>query len=215
MILSVHYGYEYSKIEGIEPNVERLARKHKDQIEGIKSKSDYSKKKLELQFENDLADRVQVFQRNEQQSNAWINQRNEFVSVLARDQDEHALTVKKLRDKLANEENSMKKMHSLQLETLVKDNFAALSKIQSSASAKELANNLLAKKRDRQRELEACLERACHDTSIKNEWEASWIKASVSRIEMTKSKMVEELTAWRSAEIDDLIRRSVVDEMHR
>jgi hypothetical protein len=213
--LSVHCVYEYSTIQGIEPNIERLARKHKDQIEDIKAKCEYSKKKLELHFENDLADKVQSFQQTEQQSNAWINQRNEFVAIFAREQDEHALHVKKLSDKLVKEENSIKKLHSLQLETLVKDNVVALSKLQSSTSAKELANSLLAKKKDRQRELEDSLTRACRDTSKKNEWEASWIQASTTRVEMNHSKMVDELTAWRSSEIDDLIRRSVVDEMHR
>lgn len=201
-------------MKGIEPNIERLVRKHNDQSEEIKSKSVYSKKKLELQFENDLADRVQAYQRTEQQSNALINKRNEFAVMLAREQDEHALNLKNLKDKLMQEEDSMKKLHSLQLETLMKDNTVALSKIKSSGSVQQLVQNLIAKKRAMQLELEATLEQTRHgNNSVKSEWEESWFKASTARVEKKKNKMVEDLMAWRNAEIDELIRRSIQDDM--
>lgn len=201
-------------MKGIEPNIERLVRKHKDQCEEIKSKSEYSKKKLELQFENDLADRVQAYQRDEQQSNAWINKRNEFAVLLAREQDEHALNLKKLKDKLMQEEDTMKKLHSLQLEALMKNNTVALSKLKSSASVHQLAQNLIAKKRARQLDLEATLEHTRHgNNSEKRDWEESWIKASSARVVKKNNIMVEELLEWRNAEIDELIRRSVQDDM--
>lgn len=143
-----------------------------------------------------------------------MNKRNEFAALFEQEQNEQALNVKKLKDKLMSEEESMRKLHSLQLETLVKENSIELSKIKASATASELTQQFLAKKKERQGELEATLERASHNTSIKNEWEASWLNASTSRVEMKQSRMLEELTAWRSAEIDDLIRKSVIDELH-
>lgn len=200
--------------KGIEPNIERLIRKQKDQIEELKSKCEYSKKKLELQFENDLADRIQTYQRNEQQSSNWINQRNEYAVLLAREQEEHALNVKKLKEKLLQEEESMKKLHAFKLEILVKDHSVALSKVESSSSVKELTQRLIVTKRARQRELEATLERAQHDIlSIKKVWEESWNKSSAARVEKKHSNTMAELLAWRSVEIDALIRSSVEHEL--
>lgn len=72
----------------------------------------YSKQKLELQCENDLSDRIQEFQRSEQQSNACITQSSNFANMLLREQNEHAMILMKHKDKLMQEEESTKKMHS-------------------------------------------------------------------------------------------------------
>ncbi|KAL3767650.1 hypothetical protein ACHAW5_006888 [Stephanodiscus triporus] len=199
--------------KGIEPNVQRLVRKHREQCEEIKANLQFSKQKLELQCENDLAERVQGYQRNEQQSNALANQRSNFVNMLVREQNEHALSLIKLKERLVLEEESAKNMFALQLDTLAKDYSVALSKITCSPNVQRLAQDLSAKKSARQQELEANLARIGKDIiSAKALWEESWMKESAARVEKKKSKTMEVLIAWRSNEIDGLIRKSLLDQ---
>ena len=199
--------------KGIEPNVQRLVRKHQEQCEEIKANLQFSKQKLELQCENDLEERVQAYQRNEQQSSALANQRSDSANMLVREQNEHALSLVKLKDRLLQEEESAKKMFSLQLETLAKDYSVALSKIRCSPSVQRLPQDLSAKKSARQQELKSNLESMGKDIiSTKAQWEESWMKESAARFEKKSSKNMEDLLAWRSSEIDGLIRRSLLDQ---
>ena len=78
-----------------------------------------------LPCENDLAERVRGYQRNEQQSNALANQRSDFVNMLVREQNEHALSLIKLKERFVLEEDSAKNMFALQLDTLAKEQLTA------------------------------------------------------------------------------------------
>lgn len=199
--------------KGIEPNVQRLVRKHQEQCEEIKANLQFSKQKLELQCENDLAERVQSYQRNDQQSSALANQRSDFANKLVREQNEHALSSNKLKDRLVQEEESAKKMLSLQLETLAKDYSVALSKIRCLSSVQRLAQDLSAKKSARKEEYTSNLELVGKEfISAKAQLEESWMKKSAARFEKKSTKNMEDLLAWRSSEIDGLIRRSLLDQ---
>ena len=199
--------------KGIEPNVQRLVRKHQEQCEEIKANLQFSKQKLELQCENDLAERVQSYQRNDQQSSALANQRSDFANKLVREQNEHALSSNKVKDRLVQEEESAKKMLSLQRETLAKDYSVALSKIRCSSSVQRLAQDLSAKKSARKEEYTSNLELVGKEfISAKAQLEESWMKESAARFEKKSTKNMEDLLAWRSSEIDGLIRRSLLDQ---
>ncbi|KAL9186244.1 hypothetical protein ACHAXT_005482 [Thalassiosira profunda] len=199
--------------KGIQPNIDRLTRKHREQCEEIRSKAAFAKQKLELQCENELAERIQAFERSEQQSNACITQRSEFATVLLREQNEHAASLAKLKEKLAADEESAKKMYALQLETLAKENDAALAKVCGSKRVQQLTHELAAKKDARRVELDAELQRVEKDVNAsKQGWEASWLKASVARMEKKNKQQKEELMQWRKEQIDGLIRQSILDQ---
>mmetsp|Transcript_18110 Transcript_18110/g.37845 ORF Transcript_18110/g.37845 Transcript_18110/m.37845 type:complete len:404 (+) Transcript_18110:602-1813(+) len=198
---------------GIQPNVERLARKHKEQCDEIESKTKFSKQKLELQCENDLSERVQAFQRSEQQSNTCFSQRNNFANMLLREKNEHAMSLMKLKEKFMQDEESTKELYSLQLETLAKDHDVALSKIRRSKNTQQLTRQLLAEKDARRQELESRLELIGKEVnSSKAKWEASWIEASALRIERENKQKMDDLLDWRTMEINNLIKRSIRDE---
>jgi len=74
-----------------------------------------------------------------------------------------------------------------------------------------LAQDLSAKKSARQQELEANLGRRDNAKYSKALWEESWMKESAARVEKKNSKKMEVLIAWRSNEIDGLIRRSLLN----
>jgi len=199
--------------KGIEPNVQRLVRKHQEQREEIKANLQFSKQKLELQCENDLAERVQAYQRNDQQSSALANQRSDFANTLVREQNEHTLTLNKLKDRLMQEEESAKKTFTLQLEILAKDYSVALSKIRCSPNVQRLAQDLTAKKSARKQEHSSNLELVGKDfISAKAKLEESWMKESEARFEKKSRENMEDLLAWRASEIDGLIRRSILDQ---
>ncbi|KAL7526465.1 hypothetical protein ACHAXR_001501, partial [Thalassiosira sp. AJA248-18] len=196
--------------KGIQPNVERLARKHKEQCEEIKSKTQFSKQKLDLQCENDLSERIQAFQRSEQQSNACITQRSDFANLLLREQNEHAMSLMKLKDKFMQDEEGSLSMYSLQLETLAKDNDVALSKLKSSKSVQQLNQQLLARTNTRKQELESRLGRVGKDIdSSQAQWEESWNETSSLRVEKKNKQKLDALLEWRKHEVDSLIRKSI------
>jgi hypothetical protein len=201
--------------KGIEPNIARLVKNHREKWDEIKADLLFSKKKLELQCENELTERVQAYQRNEQQANNLVNQRSEFINMLDREQNEHALSLVKLKERFAQDEEATKNMYSLLLETLTNDYSVALSKIRCSSSVQRLAQDLSAKKRVRQQELESNLARLGKDAlSAKAQWEVTWMKESAARVEKKISKNMEDLLSWRSSEIDSLIRKSLIDQEH-
>ena len=133
--------------------------------------------------------------------------------MLLREQSEHATALMKLKDKFMQEEESTKKMYAMQIETLKKDNEVALSKIESSKSVQQLTQQLAAEKDARQAELESKLERVGKEMAFKKaQWEDGWNKASEVRVEERHKQMEEELLQWRKQEIDDLIRRSILEQ---
>jgi hypothetical protein len=201
--------------KGIEPNIARLVKNHREKCDEIKADLLFSKKKLELQCENELTERVQAYQRNEQQPNNLVNKRNEFFYMLDREQNEHALSLVKLKERLVQDEEATKNIYSLQLETLAKDYSVALSKNRCSSSVQRLAQDLSAKRSVRQQELESNLSRLGKDAiAAKAQWEVTWMTESAARVEEKISNNMENLLSWRSYEIDSLIRKSLLDQEH-
>lgn len=203
--------------QGIEPSIQRLVAKHKDQSEELKSNHELSKKKLELQCENELAERVQVLRRNEQQSsNAFVNQQNDFASMLANEQKEHALSLRTLKERFAEEEESLTNAHAAQLDTLAKEHEAALlSRLNTSSSnRKKLECDLDSKRTLFEHELQSNVDRIREEFILaKTEWEEDWLRASSAKVEKIKSNKMEDVNALRKSEIDSLIRKSLMDMM--
>lgn len=111
------------------------------------------------------------------------------------------------------EEESAKRMYSLQLETFAKDNDVALSKIRCSKGSHQLTKQLAADKGARRHELGSTLDRlGAAVASSKLHWEESWMEASGKRVEETHKQKMEDLLQWRKREVDDLIRRSILDQ---
>ena len=134
--------------------------------------------------------------------------------MLLREQNQHSMALTKLKDKFIQEEESAKKMYSMSIETLKKDNEVALSKIQSSRRVQQLTQELSREKASRREELEFKLERVGQDMAsvVKARWEDEWNKASAVRVEESEKQKKEELMQWRKQEIDDLIRRSILEQ---
>ena len=202
-----HFNF-YKRLAGIQPNVERLTRKHKEQCEDIKSKTQYAKQKLELHCDNDLSDRIQEYQRKEESNSSIVTQHNEFANRLLQEQNEHSINVTKLKEKLLQEEENIKAIYSLQLQTLAKDN--SVVKIRSSKS-QHLQQQLLRKKEKKQHELDSKLERVGKDfIKLKAQWEESWNKASALRLEKKINTNKEKLLQWRKAEVEGIVRRNII-----
>jgi hypothetical protein len=200
-------------MKGIQPNIDRLVRKHKEVCEVIKCSTLCSKQKLELQCERELADRIQTFERNEQINRNSIVQRNDLAQMLSREQNEHALRLTKLKDTLAKEEENTRKAYQLELQTLSKEHDAALSKAKTSKSTLQLKHHLATKQENRRLELESKLDRIGRDvSSSKQQWTASWSKASSIRVKDHTKKRSKELLEYREKRVDELIRSSILEQ---
>lgn len=203
--------------QGIEPSIHRLVAKHKDQSEELKSNHELSKKKLELLCENELAERVQVLRRNEQQSsNAFVNQQNDFASMVANEQKEHALSLRTLKERFVEEEESSTNAHAAQLDILAKEHEAALlwRFNNSSSNRKKLECDLDSKRTLFEHELQSNLDRIREEFILaKTEWEEDWLRVSSAKVEKIKSSKMEDVNALRKSEIDGLIRKSLMDTM--
>lgn len=200
-------------MKGIQPNIDRLVRKHKEECEVIKCSTLCSKQKLELQCERELADRIQIFERNEQINRNSIVQRNDLAQMLSREQNEHALRLTKLKDTLAKEEENTRKAYQLELQTLSKEHDAALAKAKTSKSTLQLKHHLATKQENRRLELESKLDRIGRDVSLsKQQWTASWSKASSIRVKDHTKKRSKELMEYREKRVDELIRSSILEQ---
>jgi hypothetical protein len=203
--------------QGIEPSIQRLVAKHKEQCDEIKSNHELSKKKLELLCENELAERVQVLRRNEHQPpNAFVNQQTDFASMLGNEQKEHDLSLRTLKEQFVEEEESSTNAHAAQLDTLAKEHEATLLCNNSLSNRKklELERDLNSKRTLFEHELQSNADRIQQEfTMAKTEWEEDWLRASDAKVEKIKSNKMEDLHVWRKSEIDGLIRKSLIQKM--
>lgn len=200
-------------LKGIQPNIDRLVRKHKEDCQEIRCKTQVAKQKLEVQCEEELMERIQHFQ-NEQQSSLSVTQsRNDFAHSLMREQEEHAMRMKKLRESLAEEEENTKKMYAMELQTLAKENEVALSKLKSSRSSQHLEQNFKSKRENRRYELESELRQIEREMAVsKKEWEDSLTDASTGRIENQNKQKMKELLEWRESRVNELIRANIMEQ---
>lgn len=199
--------------KGIQPNIDRLTRKHQEQVEEIKAKTEFAKQKLELSADNDLQERVLEYQTNHEANNTCLKQQSDFANNLLREQNEQQASVNKLKERLEHDLESGKKLYALQLETLAKDQSVATSKLKCSQT-QHLAQQLLTKKEARKAELESKLDRLSKDIILapKAQWEESWLAESKIRIEKQNKKEMNDLLRWRKVEIDGIIRKSLVEQ---
>ena len=199
--------------KGIQPNIDRLTRKHQEQAEEIKAKTEFAKQKLGLSADNDLQERVQAYQTNHEANNTCFKKQSDFATNLLREQNEQHASVNKLKEKLEHDLESSKKLCALQLETLAKDQAVATSKLNCSQT-QHLAQQLLTKKEARKAELESKLDRLSKDIILapKAQWEESWLAESEIRIEKQNKNKMDDLLRWRKVEIDGIIRKSLVEQ---
>ena len=198
-------------LRGIQPNIERLVRKHKQECEEIKCKSHSSKQKLEIQCENDFSERVEAFRHCQQQSNSCIAQRNDLGHLLLREKNEHVSSLIKLKQTFMQEEEASKKMYEIELHALTKDHNAAISKVKHAKGAQSLLQQCSSKKRWRQQELESKLEHVgkCKISSRRT-WEEAWMEDSRSRVEEINRQKMTDLSKQRESSVKDLIKSSII-----
>ena len=77
--------------KGIQPNIERLQRKHIEQCEEIEAKTQFAKQKLELQCDNELSDRIYAFQQEEEQKNTSLAKQKELSDMIKKEQESPSL----------------------------------------------------------------------------------------------------------------------------
>ena len=200
-------------LKGIQPTIDRLMRKHKEDCEEIACNTQLSKQKLQVQSENELMTRIQEFQQSEQQARSSITSRNDFAHALLAEQNDHVARMKKLKESLVEEETNAKHLHEIELQTLTKQHEAELAKVKTSNNVHHLEQNLQSKMEQRRYELDYELEEI--DRSLdasKTEWEESYRKTATDRVAKKKELKKKELLAWREAQINNLIRASVVEQ---
>ena len=201
-------------LKGIQPNIDRLMRKHKEDCAEIKCQTDVAKQKLEVQSEEELVHRLQEFQRSEQQGGtSSFAQRNDLAGALVQEQNEHIARLKKLKVSLMEEEENIKMLQNLNLETLAKQNEADLNKANSSHNIQYLVRNLQNKQEQRKHELNAEVEAIDREfTEKKRSWEDSWLETSKDRQSHAKEQMTKKLLSWRETKVSDMIRRSMIEQ---
>jgi hypothetical protein len=200
-------------LKGIQPTIDRLMRKHKEDCEEISCNAQVAKQKLQVQCEEELMTRISEFQQSEQQARSGIAGRNDFANALLAEQNEHAVRMKKVKESLAEEEANSKKLHEMELQTLSKQHDAEIAKSASSKNIQHLKQNLQSKLEQRRYELQSELEQIDRDCiASKKEWEEAYRKTSNDRLEKRKEQMTKELILLRETKINDLIRASVVEQ---
>ncbi|KAL3798181.1 hypothetical protein HJC23_005742 [Cyclotella cryptica] len=199
-------------LKGIQPNIDRILRKHREDCDEIKCKTTSSKHKLELQCENELLERIHEFQRKEQQSITGNMQRSDFAHSFMREQEEHASRLKKLKESFNEDEEKATKMYEMELQTLRKENEVTICKLSESTS-QHLENDLKNKRDKRRYELEHELEQIGRDLAVsKTKWEDSWIAASKIRIEQQNRQKMKELLEFRESKVNEMIRSSIIEQ---
>ena len=77
--------------KGIQPNIERLQRKHIEQCEEIEAKTQFAKQKLELQCDNELSDRIYAFRQEHEQKNTSLAKQKELSDMIKKEQESPSL----------------------------------------------------------------------------------------------------------------------------
>lgn len=200
-------------LKGIQPNIDRLVRKHRDDCDDIKCKTASSKHKLELQCENELLERIHEFQRKENESITCSPRRNDFAHSIMRERDEHAARLKQLKESFMEEEDNAKKMYAMELQTLIKENGVAICKLKSEYISQHLEQTFTSKQDNRRYELEHELEQIVRDLAVsKKKWEETWTAASQTRIEQQTKQKMKELIASRESKVNEMIRSSIIEQ---
>eukprot|EP00956_Cyclotella_meneghiniana_P002287 scaffold2600_cov73-Cyclotella_meneghiniana.AAC.5 len=205
---------EKMTLKGIQPNIDRLMRKHKDDCDEIKCQTDVAKQKLEVQSEQELMTRLQEFQRSEQQNatNSFA-QRNDLAEALVQEQNEHVARLKKLKESLMEEEDNTNKLYNMELETIAKQNEVDLNKANSSHNIQHLLRNLNKKQEQRKYELDAEVNAIDREFAEKKKsWEDSWLESSRERQSHIKEQTRKELLSWRERKVSELIRSNIVEQ---
>jgi len=200
--------------KGIQPNIERLQRKHIEQCEEIEAKTQFAKQKLELQCDNELSDRIYAFQQECEKKNTSLAKQKELSEMRKKEEAEHNRNLAELKQQLAQEEETTKQLYALELETLAKDLSVRLSKLKTT-KLNHLSQQLQQEKKDKQRELESKLDQLEKDIIIsKTKWEEDWQKGSALQVEEQTKQIHADLLQWRKEELDKLIRQSVLDDQN-
>ena len=197
-------------LKGIQPEIDRITRKHKENCEDIKCQMDVSKQKLEVQCEEELMFRIQEFQRSEQQARTSVAQRNDIAQALSYEQNEHIARLKKLKEAQMEELENAKKMYQMELETVAKEIELKTSKPDNS---RHLELNLKNKREQRKYEMEAELEHINTEMCVsKREWEDARLKASKTKQEGAIKELKKSLLELRETKINDLIKASIIEQ---
>ena len=197
--------------KGIQPNIERLQRKHIEKCEEIEAKTQHAKQKLELQCDNELSDRIYAFQQEQEQKNTSLARQTEIANLLKKGEEEHNRNLAELKQKNEQEEEQTKQLHALELKTLAKDLSIKLSI--KATKVNHLTQQLQQEKKDKQRELESKLDQLEKDIApAKTKWEEDWQRESALRVEDQTKQIHADLLQWRKQELDKLIRQSVLDD---
>ena len=200
--------------KGIQPNIERLQRKHIEQCEEIEAKTQFAKQKLELQCDNELADRIHTFQQEQEQKNTSLAKQTEIANLRKKEEEQHKRNLAELKQQLAQEEETTKQLHALELETLAKDLSVKLSKLKIS-KINHLSQQLQQEKISKKVQLESKLDQLEKDMIVsKTKWEEDWQKGSALRVEEQTKQIHADLLQWRKQELDKLIRQSVLDDQN-
>lgn len=196
--------------KSIQPNIERLNRKHRERCDDIQSQMKFTKHKLEMQSEQALADRVQAFRADMERCHSEV----EGLNGIARKTADHQAACHHLREEVGKEEKAIQSLHELALDTLRQENKAELVSLQAAPNmeerfAQELKLAAVQKRKDLATRVESIrseLEKA------RVRFEADWKKKADDRMEKKMQKYSQELVTWRKREIDVLLRQSVIDE---
>ena len=197
----------------VQPNIERLNRKHRERCEDLQSQTEFTRHKLEAHAEIELADKVQAFRADMERRNSEGERVDGISENLSRKTIEHRAELKSLREALELEEKSTGDLHALEVETLLQENKAELVSLEAPNVVERFARELECETTNKAKELATRVESIRGELEkAKVTFEADWRKKAGERMEKKMQKYCEELTAWRNCEIDSLLRQSVIDE---
>lgn len=136
--------YEQRKVEvekltwkGMSSTISRMLQKHDEALHGIRYNLELSKEKLEVQFDNDLAERMHSLGLGEEVTEDISKKQKELAAeALSRECNEHTTRVLKIKETFMQEEEMLKMSQTRAMEALITEHEAALAKVTSTTESK-------------------------------------------------------------------------------
>ena len=136
--------YEQRKAEvekltwkGMSSTISRILSKHDEELHNIRYNMELSKEKLEVQFDNDLEERMHSLGLGEEVTDDISKKQKELArDALSRECNDHTARVLKIKQTFMEEEEMLKMSQTRAMDALITEHQAALAKVKSTTESK-------------------------------------------------------------------------------
>lgn len=137
--------YEQRKVEiekltwkGMSSTIARIQQKHDEELHNIRYNMELSKEKLEVQFDNDLEERMHSLGLSEEVVTDDISKKQKELArdALSREYNDHTARILKIKQTFMEEEEMLKMSQTRAMDALRTEHEAALAKVKSTTESK-------------------------------------------------------------------------------